>query len=129
MELKELNPAERLALAALVRFSVMSDGTLSENEAGEIGFLVTEMGEETYRVAVEAAFQRVKDQDSLKAVLAEVTNPEARELIYGTLLEVAIPETIDPRESRLLDFVATEWGLTPTFEDFPAEEGDDAPQA
>ena len=129
MELKDLSPGDRVALAALVRFSVMSDGTLSENEAGEIGFLVTELGEEVYQAAVEVASQRVTDLPTLKAVLAEVTDPEARELIYGTLVEVAIPETIDPNESRLLELVAGAWGLTPTFEDFPADEGDDDPQA
>jgi hypothetical protein len=129
MELNDLDPTERVALAALVRFSVMSDGTLSEQETSEIGFVVTEIGEEAYRIALETASRRVKDAATLKALIAEGGRPEARELIYGTLLEAAIPDTIDPAESKLLELVAEVWGIKPEFEGFPedGEAGEDEP--
>jgi len=122
-ELKDLNATERTALVALVRASVLSDGNLSESESSAFDLLIAAFGEEGYRAAAEAATEAAHDEQSLRALLAQVENANARELIYGTLLEVSSSETVDAGEGALLDLVGEVFGIRPQFEEFPAEEG------
>lgn len=122
MELKDLNAAERVALVALVHRSVLSDNAVSDNENEDIARLARELGEDSYWAVAEVANAHVQNLDKLREVLVSVTNPEARELIYGTLFKVAIDETVGPGESELLDLVGEVWGLRPKFEGFPSEE-------
>jgi hypothetical protein len=121
MDIKDLNPLETTALVALVRAGVLADGTLSANEAVAYDLLVHILGDEAYAKAAHEANARARDEDSLRALLIEVQNPEAREVIYGTLLQFASSETVDFAEDRLLEFVGKIWNITPKFEGFPAE--------
>lgn len=129
MEIKDLNPTERVALVALVRASVLSDGALSETETAEYDLLVTEMGEESYREAAAVATERVYDDASLRRLLEAVTRTGAREVIYGTLFQISTAETVTRGESRLLELVGKMWGLDPKFVDFPEPAADGAPDS
>jgi hypothetical protein len=53
MELRDLNPDEKIALAALLEFVVLASGHVTENEEREIDAIVDEIGEDAYRQAVE----------------------------------------------------------------------------
>jgi hypothetical protein len=128
MELNELDAKECAALAALVKFTVQADGVVTEEEEEEIGFIVSLIGEAAYQTALDTARTRVKDVAGLRALLGEVTRPEARELIYGTLVDVASPDSIDPEESKLLALLEEVWDIKPNFEGFPEDEGDDDPE-
>lgn len=121
MEIKDLSPTERTALVALLRTSIVSDGVVTENEEVAYDFLVHLLGEESYRNAAQRANGRIQDEASLKSLLHEVDNQEARELIYGTLLQFASSETVDAAEDRLLELVGTTWNIKPQFEGFPSE--------
>lgn len=125
MELKDLNAAERVALVALVHRCVLSDNSLSVTENEDLGLLASAMGEDSYQAVAEVANSHIQNLDKLREVLDAVTNPEARELIYGTLMEIAIDETVGPGESELLDLVGEVWGLRPSFEGFPSESEDE----
>ena len=116
MEIKDLDQQERVVLAALVKFTVMSDGLVSEGEAGEIDAIVAELGEVNYQVAMDVAREKVTDLESLRQVLESVTRQEARELLYGTVIELSLPESIDPREGELLDLLSEVWSIQPEFE-------------
>lgn len=122
MELKELDLQERVLLAALVKFTVMSDGVVSENEACEIDAIVSELGEAAYQEALDVAREKITDRKSLLLAVDSITRSEARELIYGTVIQLAIPESIDPREGEILDLLTAAWDLTVEFEGGAPEE-------
>jgi hypothetical protein len=121
MDFKDLNLSERASLVALLRTCVMADGSVNEAEESAFDLLVQLLGEDSYREAAAMATERAQDQESLLGLLAEVHREEARELIYGTLLQVATSETINASESAILDMVGEAWNIQPKFEEFPAD--------
>lgn len=122
MELRDLNADERLALAALVEFVVMASGHVTEDERQEIDAIVEAMGESAYRAAVAEVDARFADEDAVKAFLKTITRPEARELIYGTIIEAAMADAVEGRESQMLDWLAAEWKIEVTFDQPPASD-------
>ncbi len=116
MELKDLTHDEKLALVALVEVVVASDAEVSDHEQDRIAALATTFGEDAYRALVDEADERFPDEEALKAFLSALSREEARELIYGTVLESALPDVIDTHESSLLGWLAAEWGITVQFE-------------
>ena len=121
MELHDLNPDERVALAALVEFVVMASGHVTEDEEREIKAIVEEIGEDVYRKAVEEVDRRFPDEEAAKKFLVTITRPEAREIIFGAVMEAAMVDTIEGHESTILDWVAKEWKLDVKFEEPPAD--------
>lgn len=117
MELSDLTHDERLALVALVEAVIASDAKVSDDEAGHIERLAAVFGDENYRTLAEEADERFADEADLKTFLSALLRQEARELIYGTVLDAALPDVIDEHESSLLGWLATEWGITVQFEE------------
>ena len=64
--------------------------------------------------------QAFRRRQALRAFLASIERQEARELIYGTLIEAAITDTVEGRESELLEWLAKEWKIEVTYDE-PAE--------
>lgn len=116
MELSDLTHDERLALIALVETVIASDARVSDDEAGHIARLATLFGDDNYRALAEEADERFEDEAELKSFLTAIIRQDARELIYGTVLEAALPDVIDGHESSLLGWLASEWGITVQFE-------------
>jgi hypothetical protein len=119
MELQDLKGDERTALVGLVREVVMSDGNLSEDEIDEVAEIVDAFGEEGYQAALEAFEARFSDEDSFRRFLATITRQEARELIYGTVLQGAAADAIEGGESELLSWLADTWKIEVQVGDFP----------
>src|SRR5262245_43088960 len=115
MELTDLTHDERLALVALVETVVASDVTVSEDEQAHIARIAAAFGDEHYRALVEEADRRFPDEPALKTFLAALIRREARELIYGTVLDAALPDLIDRHESSLLGWLATAWDISVEF--------------
>jgi hypothetical protein len=111
MEIKDLDHAEQLALVGIVQFIGESNRDVTEEESERIGGIVAGLGAARYRKVAEEADERFADEDALRAYLREVGRKEARELIYGTVLEVAMGDTIQASESSFLDWLAEEWGV------------------
>jgi hypothetical protein len=122
MELADLNKDEQLALAGLLEFVVMASGHVTEDEEHEIAAIVEAIGEEPYRKAVEAVDKRFPDEQALRVFLSSITRQEAREIIYGTVTEAAMTDTVEGRESALLEWLAKEWNVEVTYEQPPAGE-------
>jgi len=116
MELSDLDHDERLALVALIELLVGSDAEVSDDEEAEIQRVAAAFGDEAYRALANEADERFVDEDALRSFLAGIRRQEARELIYGTALAAALPDAVDDRESALLDWLATTWGVTVRFE-------------
>jgi hypothetical protein len=122
MELADLNKDEQIALAGLLEFVVLASGHVTEDEEHEIAAIVEALGDEPYRVAVEEVDKRFPDEQALRTFLSSIERQEAREIIYGTVTEAAMTDTVEGRESALLEWLAKEWNVEVTYEEPPAGE-------
>jgi hypothetical protein len=122
MELAELNQEERLALAGLMEFVVLASGHVTEDEQQEIDAITVALGEEAYRTAVDEVDRRFTDENALKDFLKTITRQEARELIYGVVLQSAMVDTVEGRPSDLLEWLAKTWKVEVIFETTPVND-------
>jgi hypothetical protein len=122
MELADLNKDEQVALAGLLEFVVLASGHVTEDEELEIDSIVEAIGEEPYRLAVEEVDKRFPDEKALRVYLSTIQRQEAREIIYGTVIEAAMTDTVEGRESALLEWLAEEWKVEVTYDEPPAGE-------
>jgi hypothetical protein len=111
MELRDLNHDERLSLVALLGEVVESESSAAEPEANAIARVVEAFGEDEYRELVDEVDSRFTDETSFKTFLAGIGRQDARELIYGTVLETATAHTISTSESDVLDWLARTWNV------------------
>jgi hypothetical protein len=119
MELEDLNQDERTALVGLMKLSVMSDGNVSEEELEYVEDLVDAFGEDGYQSTLDAFEKRFSDSDGFKKFLKTigVGRQDARELIFGTVLEAAGTEAIEGGEAELLDWLTKAWDIKIEIED------------
>ena len=122
MELADLNRDEQIALAGLLEFVVMASGHVTEDEQAEIDAIVDALGEDKYRSAVEEVDRRLENENELRAFLKSIDRQEAREVIYGTVMEAAMTDTVEGRESALLDWLALEWKIEVSYDEPPTGE-------
>jgi Tellurite resistance protein TerB len=111
MKLNDLDADETLALVALIKAIVLTDRNVSAEEAESLPPLIEEIGEDRYRRSYAVATDRLADDVSLKAFLGEIHRPEARQLIYATVLRLAQADELHPDEGHLLDWVYSTWKL------------------
>jgi hypothetical protein len=111
MDLEDLNPDERIALVGLMMLVVMSDRTVSDEERDHVDELVDAFGEDGYQSTVDAFETRFSDQQTFRTFLTTIKRQEARELIFGTVLEGAGAEAVEGPDSELLDWLAATWDV------------------
>ena len=111
MELRDLDLDEQLALLGLVQFIGESNHQVTEEESESIAEIVKALGAAHYRKIADEADDRFADEAALRAFLKGVGRPEARELIYGAALEVALADTMAQGESELLEWLANAWDI------------------
>lgn len=116
MELSDLTAEERVALAALLEVVVESDGTASDDEVQALQRVIDAVGADAYAAAADAADARFPDEVALKAFLPSIDRQEARELIYGAVLDAALPDAMATHESTLLEWLATAWNVAVRIE-------------
>ena len=111
MELRDLNHEERLSLVALLQEVVGADSSASEAEADAIDRVVEALGEDEYQRLIDEVDSRFTDEAGFKTFLAGIGRQDARELIYGTVLETAAADTVSSSESDILDWLARTWNV------------------
>lgn len=111
MELRDLDHDEQLALLGLVQFIGESNHEVTDEESETIADVVKALGAAHYRKVAGEADERFADEGALREFLTGVGRPDARELIYGTALEVALADTMGQGESELLDWLANAWNI------------------
>jgi hypothetical protein len=111
MKLADLDADETLALVALIKAIVLTDRNVSAEEAETLPPLIEQIGEDRYRQSYTVAKDRLADDVSLKAFLEEIRRPEARRLIYDTILHLARADGLHPEEGKLLDWVYSTWKI------------------
>ena len=124
MELTDLTREERVALAALLELVVESNATISDDEVEEVQHVVGAVGDAAYAEAADEAAERFPDEAALKAFLPSIARQEARELIYGALLQAALPDAMGAHESAILNWLGKAWGIAVRVEE--SRSGDDA---
>lgn len=110
MGVGELSESEQVVLLSLVGLLARADGRVSEAEMSTL---------EALREAIDPdRFDRVRDAassldspDAIFQAAGQVKRSEATQVIYGTLLGMAIPDTISENEGKLLERLAAMWGL------------------
>jgi len=119
MELPDLNQDERTALVGLMKLIVMSDGEVSEDELEDVETLVEAFGDEGYQRTLDAFEKRFQDEEGFKKFLKTIGRQEARDLIFGTVLEGAGEGALDSAETGLLDWLAQLWNVKIEIEEDP----------
>jgi hypothetical protein len=125
MELRDLNPDERIALVALIKTAALADHGVSPEEEDALADIIDDLGEDAYRGAFEVADSKFEDEDDLKTFLQTVKRQEARELIYGTILDLTMSDAVTGHESPLLRWLASTWNVEATIESSPDDGGDE----
>jgi hypothetical protein len=111
MHLIDLLPEESLALVALSRAIVRADGAITSLEGEAIAVMAAELGEATYRRLFAKAAESFTDHASLKGFLASIERPEARTLIYESILALAAADSISAEEEPLMIWLQETWKI------------------
>ena len=111
MTLQDLSHDEKLALVALTELAVISNRNVTEDELAQVDGIVEALGEDGFHELVEEAEARFVERGDLKSFLQTIEGKEARELIYGTILEEALAEAMPHEEAGFLDWLAEAWGI------------------
>ena len=109
MEISDLTRDERMALLGLMEQIVVADHAASSDEAERITDVATALGEEDYQSCLNEVEERFSEAEALKGFLKTIERQEARELIVGTVLNVAMADTVSANEEHILDWVKREW--------------------
>jgi hypothetical protein len=110
MELQDLNHEERVVSVALFSFVVAADNVGSPDEAEHVADIAKAYGDE-YTQLLDEAVKYHKTETEFKALVAKVENQEARNLIYGTVMDCASEDGIEHKEAEFLSWLANEWGI------------------
>jgi len=111
MHLIDLLPDESLALVALSRAIARADGEISPLEGRAIALMAAELGEATYRRLFAKAAESFPDQAALKGFLASIERPEARSMIYESILKLAAADSISAEEEPLIVWLHETWEI------------------
>ena len=111
MRLIDLSPEEKLAFVALSRAIARADGTITPLEGRAIAVMASELGDATYRELFAKAAETFRHQAALKEFLASIARPEARSLIYESILALAAADSISVEEELLLTWLRESWEI------------------
>ena len=107
-QLADLREHEQLAFAALTRMMLRLGGPAAPTMSQRLDELAAALGEELF-------WARIEDSDEVDQATEQlaraVERRGARELIYATLYEVAIPGSIVAPQTQLLDWLAELWSF------------------
>lgn len=111
LELKDLTDDERLALVALLEVVAEADQYVTDDEAQEVRRIVKLLGRKAYEAAAEEADRRFEDKAELRSFLPTIARKEARELIFETVLELALADAPVKAEAEVLDWLRDIWDI------------------
>ena len=117
MDINDLNQDERLALVALLKAVIFAGERVPIEEIDELQDIVDELGEDTYQALLTEAEKRFSSEDDVREFLLKISRPDARELIYGTIMEMALTDSVDRGEAEVLGWLADAWKIEVEFDD------------
>ena len=96
---------------ALLDAVIAADRSVSEEEEFQLAEIIDALGEDVYRETLEIVDDKIENEDDLKALIEDVDRSEAQELIYATVMDVAMSDVVLGGEVPILDWVAETWSL------------------
>jgi uncharacterized tellurite resistance protein B-like protein len=111
MEINQFIKDEKIALVGLIEHLLMADNVVSIEESEALRDVVAKIGEHEYRTLIHDYKPIIDNMERFKQFLTNIERQEPREIIYGTLFEIAEADFFDENESELLDWLAKEWKL------------------
>ena len=111
MELSDLDQGERTALIGLMKLVVLSDTEVSDDEVDHIETLVDAFGEGEYQRTLDALETQLREPLRFRELLRGISRQDARDLIFGTVLEAAGEGALEGREAELLDWLSKTWNV------------------
>ena len=112
MDFSKLNRNELLAVVGLVKQIMVADATVSHNERNKLQLITVYIGEDKYRSLLEDINRYYEKEEKFRELLQSIKRQEVRELIYGTVFEIASADALDSSETDILDWLAKEWDIT-----------------
>jgi hypothetical protein len=106
-----LTADERLALVALIERVLLSERSADDEEAAALDAFVEEFGEADYAAQVARADSDFEHDDRFKAFLGTITDPESRELILGTVVELALVDGVQTGEAEWIGWASEAWNV------------------
>jgi hypothetical protein len=110
MTLDDLSQPEQVVLLALLGLMARADGSVSQDELELLEQIADEIGEKRFEAARDAA-AALSDGNAILAAAAEVSRPEAREVVFELVYGIAVGDTIAENEAALLNQLAKLWDL------------------
>jgi hypothetical protein len=110
MTLTELERHEQVILLALLGLMARIDLQTSPAEEELLQRVVSELGLVDPASVIDEAAQ-LQGVDAILRAAGKVVRPEAREVMFELLYDMAIKETIVENEGKLLDRIAFLWNL------------------
>lgn len=110
MTLEELEKHEQVALIALLGLMARLDLQASADEVELLRRVASEIGAERFEAASAEAAQ-LPDGAAILRAAAAVERPEAREVIYELLYDMAVTDSIVEQEDKMLEQLADLWEL------------------
>lgn len=111
MEFNELTPEERLLLVGLLEMVVKADQALSEQEDRELKRIAALVGLDAFQAAIQEADARFTGPEEIKQLALSIQRPEARELIFTAIQELAVSDEVAVEEMQLVNWLADLWDL------------------
>ena len=117
MDIEGLNQDERLALVALLKAVIFAGERVPAKEIEQLQNIVEELGEKTYQSLLTEADERFSSEEGVRQFLAKISRQDARDLIYGTIMEMALTGSVDRGESEVLGWLADAWEIEVRFDE------------
>jgi hypothetical protein len=114
LDIEDLTEDQRTALVGLLKAVVLADGTISDEEIDEVAEVVEALGEDEYQRHLDRFEAKFSDLPSFQKFLETIEGQDARELIFGTVLNGAAADAIEKGESDLLSWLAKTWNIQVT---------------
>ena len=111
MEYNELTSDERILLVGMIRKVAGADQKFSDQEKDEMTRVASQMGEDIFKEAAREAGKLLRSAEAVESSARAVTRPEARELIFTTLQDLAVSDEVAPEEMALVNWLADLWDL------------------
>ena len=113
LQLTDLTAEERVALVTLLELVAEADQYVTDDEAKAVNRVIKTLGRKAYEEAVAEADRRFQDPAERRRFLeTAIARQEARELIFETVLEVALADAPVRAETEILDWLRRTWNIT-----------------
>ena len=111
MEISELDRDERIALIGLTQQIVKADKQLTPDEELAVEGLAEKMGADAFYGLIDEARKAFGTTEGMEQALAAVSRPEAQNLIFESLRDLAGTDGMDKKEAQILVWTAHQWSI------------------